>query len=258
MSSKVSITAKNSTLLKKRPVQGSDLTENEISAIDKGDVQRIVWSGDSVDGHTKISLADDAGNWYIYDAHWDGLPVVEEEMNGITPKKLDTPYFSQRDNFRDSNRTCFSSSCAMMLETLVPGTLPGARGDDEYIKTVFSIGDTTEAWVQEEALSRYGVEVRYIQNGSLDTLKEQIDKGKPIPIGILHHGPGYAPAGGGHWICVYGYFCDGFWVMDPWGELDHKTGQYISTDGEALRYSNELIKARWTVASPTDGWAMLA
>ena len=102
MSSKVEITAIHSTLLKKKPIPGSELNEDEISSINKGDIQRIVWSGDSIDGHTKISLADEAGNWYVYNAHWDGLPVIEEEMNGITPKKLDTPYFSQRDNFRIS------------------------------------------------------------------------------------------------------------------------------------------------------------
>ena len=171
---------------------------------------------------------------------------------------LDVKYFSQRDNYRDANRTCFSSSCAMMLEYLKPGTCPGDRGDDEYIKTVFNIGDTTEAWVQMNALESYGLDVKYIQNGSLDTLRSQIDKGKPVPIGILHHGPSNAPSGGGHWICVIGYDDTGFIVHDPWGEIDHASGTYISTNGERLHYSNELIGSRWTVDSTSDGWAILA
>ncbi len=257
MSSKVTITANQDTLLKKKPVQSSELADDEVVVVDEGKEYVLVWRDVSSDGHTKVSLDYDGGNWYIFDAHWDGLTPVEPEKNGITPKKLDTPYFSQRDNYRDASRTCFSSSCAMLLETMKPGTLPGTRGDDKYIQTVFSIGDTTEAWVQQKALKEYDLNATYVQNGTLATLRSQIDKGIPVPIGILHHGPGYAPSGGGHWICVYGYFCDGFWVHDPWGELNHKTGQYISTDGEALRYSNELIKARWTVSSPNDGWAML-
>jgi len=178
------------------------------------------------------------------------------------PERSDTilgvRYFSQRDNYRDSNRTCFSSSCAMMLEYLKPGTCPGDRGDDVYIKTVFGIGDTTEAWVQMNALESYGLDVKYVQNASLDTLRSQIDKGKPVPIGILHHGPSNAPSGGGHWICVIGYDDTGFIVHDPWGEIDHASGTYISTNGESLHYSNDLIGSRWTVDSTSDGWAILA
>jgi hypothetical protein len=42
------------------------------------------------------------------------------------------PYFQQRDSAQLSQRgrTCLSSSCAMLLEALKPGTLPGINGDD--------------------------------------------------------------------------------------------------------------------------------
>ena len=45
------------------------------------------------------------------------------------------PYFQQRDSAQLSqrDRTCFSSSCAMLLEALKPGTLQGANGDDQYL-----------------------------------------------------------------------------------------------------------------------------
>ena len=46
--------------------------------------------------------------------------------------------------------------------------------------------------------------------------------------------------------------------MDPWGELDHASGYYSSTDGENLRYSNNLLNTRWTVSSDNDGWAIIA
>lgn len=175
-----------------------------------------------------------------------------------TGKVLDVRYFSQRDNYRDANRTCFSSSCAMLLEHLKPGSCPGDKGDDKYIETVFGIGDTTEAWVHINALKTYGVDAKYIQNGSLDTLRSQIDKGIPVPIGILHHGPSNSPSGGGHWICVIGYDDTGFIVNDPWGEIDHASGTYISTNGERLHYSNDLLASRWTVDTTSDGWAIIA
>ena len=46
------------------------------------------------------------------------------------------PYFQQRDSAQLSqrDRTCFSSSCTMLLEALKPGTLhQGANGDDQHL-----------------------------------------------------------------------------------------------------------------------------
>ena len=93
----------------------------------------------------------------------------------------------------------------MLLETLKPGTLPGDKGDDLYVRRVFEYGDTTDAYTQLKALLSYEVSAKFKQDCSVETVKEQIDAGKPVPIGILHHGPASAPAGGGHWICVVGY-----------------------------------------------------
>lgn len=252
------IRAKRDTLLKKEPTQGSDLADNQKVQVKEGKTYQLVWVGNTGDGHTKVSLAYNGGNWFIFDDHWEGLAQEPEAPKLTGYKVLGTMYFSQRDNYRDANRTCFSSSCAMLLETLKPGTLPGPKGDDKYIQTVFSIGDTTEAWVQTQALGRYGVSATFKQNANVENVKKQIDNGIPCPIGILHKGPASAPSGGGHWICVIGYDDKGFVVHDPWGEIDHASGTYISTDGEGLHYSYNLIKSRWTVAHPNDGWCIMA
>ena len=95
-------------------------------------------------------------------------------------------------------------------------------------------GDTTDNYVQVKALQSFGVSSKFVQNANLDTIRSQIDAGIPVPIGILHHGPASAPSGGGHWICVIGYDSTGFIVHDPWGEIDHATGTYISEDGKAI------------------------
>jgi hypothetical protein len=65
---------------------------------------------------------------------------------------LDVPFFPQTDNYRDANRTCNSSACAMVLEYFKPGTLKGTKGDDAYVQKVFSIGDTTDHVVQTRAV----------------------------------------------------------------------------------------------------------
>lgn len=168
--------------------------------------------------------------------------------------KLNVPYFSQRDNYRDSWRTCFSSSCAMLLKHVKPDAI---RGDDDYIRRVFRNGDTTNSWVQTTTLKQYGLKARFVQNLNNEVLKAQIDRGFPVPVGILHKGTSWNPAGGGHWITVIGYDETGWIVHDPWGEIDHRSGTYISTNGEALHYSYNLLDSRWTVAGTSDGWAIL-
>ncbi len=72
---------------------------------------------------------------------------------------------------------------------LLSGLKPDVIGnDDEYIQTVFEIGDTTEAWVQVRALEQYGVETEFRQDGSWSEVEELLEKGIPVPLGILHHG----------------------------------------------------------------------
>jgi len=168
---------------------------------------------------------------------------------------LATPYQSQRDNYRDANRTCFSSSCAMLLMTLKPGAI---HSDDDYIKTVFSIGDTTDASVQLKALAKYGIKARFETGGNRDLIKRQIDAGKPVPAGFLHHGPVTAPSGGGHWLCIIGYDAKGYWVNDPWGEMNLTAGTYGSTVGSKLHYSYANWEPRWMVDGSSTGWCIIA
>ena len=168
--------------------------------------------------------------------------------------KLEVPYFSQRDNYRDSWRTCFSSSCAMLLKFLKPEAI---TGDDDYIRSVFRIGDTTNSAVQVRTLNQYGLKARFVTNISNDILKQQIDRGFPVPVGILHKGTSWNPTGGGHWLIVIGYDDEGFIVNDPWGQINHSTGEYLSTNGESVKYSYDLMDSRWTVYGSSDGWAIL-
>jgi hypothetical protein len=94
-------------------------------------------------------------------------PLMEDEANWVKiyrsqPEKprtnvLDVPWFPQTDNYRDANRTCNSSACAMCLEYFKPGTLQGTKGDDAYVRKVFAIGDTTDHMVQTRVLASYGI-----------------------------------------------------------------------------------------------------
>jgi hypothetical protein len=170
---------------------------------------------------------------------------------------LPTPYQSQRDNYRDAWRTCFSSSCAMLLMTLRPGVI---HSDDEYIKTVFTIGDTTNSTVQIKALHQYGLDARFKTNGNRALVQQQIDAGKPVPAGFLHHGTANAPSGGGHWLCIIGYDNErgSYIVHDPWGAMNVATGEYGSTFGAKQHYSYKTFEPRWMVDGPSSGWCIIA
>ena len=168
-------------------------------------------------------------------------------------KKIKVDYYSQRDNYRDADRTCFSSTCAMLLNYLIPGKI---SGDDEYVKEVFARGDSTESWTQVATLKHFGVKARFVQNMTTSKMKRELDRGMPVPCGILHRGTPGRPTGG-HWILVVGYDSKGWIVHDPFGQLDHIRGNYYVKNGEYLHYSYNLMDSRWTVDSSSDGWCIL-
>jgi len=192
------------------------------------------------------------------EANWVRIYRTDPKPSGI----LNVPYYSQRDNYRDASRTCFSSSCAMLCKFLKPNSI---KDDGDYIKEVFKRGDTTDASVQVQTLKHFGVNARFATNLTFSTLDSQLAQGIPVPAGILHKGPSTAPSGGGHWIIVIGKEMDarapgGCWytVNDPWGEIDNSTGTYLSTNGNRVKYSRNLLKARWTVEGDGSGWGILA
>ena len=199
---------------------------------------------------TKVdsSLLSDDANWVkIY-------RTAPPAPKGVLPVR----YFSQRDNYRDASRTCFSSSCAMLTEYLKPGTLPGETGDDKYVEQVFNRGDSTDSSVQIATLAHFGIKAEFVTTGSFKLLDSQLEKGIPVPIGILHHGPADAPSGGGHWILVIGKEGSNYIVNDPWGEINNATGTYDSDDGNHKKYSKALLSARWTVEGDGSGWCVIA
>lgn len=198
-------------------------------------------------------LLSDEANW---------VRTYRQKMDNSIVMKV--PYFSQRDNYTNPDGTCFSSSCAMLLEYMKPGTLPGSRGDDKYLKRVLSYGQSIYPAVQVQALSSFGLKTKFVSEGTFDQLNSQLDRSIPVPAGILHKGPASAPSGFGHWIIVIGREKDpkapgGEWyiVHDPWGELNHSNGTYISQDGKSLKYSKNLMKSRWTIYGDGSGYAII-
>ena len=168
----------------------------------------------------------------------------------ITSVLRAVPWYPQRDSATGQGlRMCFSSSCAMLLEAIKPGTLKGANGDDEYLAVVQRFGDTTDASAQIKALAHFGVTARMVQNADFQLLEQQIARGIPVPCGYIHRGPVNRPTGSGHWLIVIGHTPTQVVVNDPWGEPDLITGDTLNANGKELRFSRQNFGKRWMVES---------
>lgn len=175
------------------------------------------------------------------DANW--VRIFRTKLEPVIPGILNVPYFPQTDNYRDANRTCNSSSCAMCLEFLKPGTLKGVKGDDAYIQKVFAIGDTTDHAVQTRVLKDYGVNSEFRYNLGFADLDRELAAGRPVAIGILHRGSLSAPTGG-HICVVIGKKGEDYVVNDPYGSLnDGYTGPV--TNGKGAVYKKSDLQYRW-------------
>lgn len=168
---------------------------------------------------------------------------------------LEVPFFPQTDNYRDANRTCNSSACAMCLEYFKPGTLKGAKGDDAYVQKVFAVGDTTDHIVQTRVLESYGIRSKFSYNLKFSDLDKEISEGRPVVIGILHRGPLSNPTGG-HMVVVIGKTPSGDYVVnDPYGSLnDGYTGPV--SNGKGVVYRRSDLARRWCPAG-NDGWGRI-
>lgn len=188
------------------------------------------------------------------DANWVRIFRTKQEPPA-TPGTLKVPYFPQTDNYRDADRTCNSSACAMCLEFFKPGTLIGPKGDDAYVRKVFAIGDTTNHDVQTKVLDSYGVKSAFVKNLTFDYLDRELLSGRPVVLGILHRGPESAPRGG-HMIVAIGKTPAGDYIVnDPYGSLnDGYTGAV--TNGKGAVYKRSTLAKRW-VPNGNDGWGRI-
>lgn len=225
----------------------------------------------TLDLHNFFKFYDDKNANHVAAVQWleDNLPAnymddSETEWVKIfrtkppTPSVLAVPYFNQVDNYRDAHRTCNSSSCAMCLEFLKPGTLKGAKGDDAYVQKVFAIGDSTDHEVQTRVLASYGVKSHFSYNLSFADIDRELDAGRPLVIGILHRGSLSAPTGG-HMVVVRGKTPDqkGYFINDPYGSLnDSYTGPV--EHGNKTIYTKDVLKYRWLEqGKPGTGWGRI-
>ena len=181
----------------------------------------------------------------------------EQPPKPETSNPLPVQYDCQLDHGSEGWRLCFTASCAMTAKYW----LPDLNINDYYARRP-KYGDSTDASAQIRCLESFGLKARFVQVGSVEKLKAQIDRGRPAPVGFLHHGTGHG-TGGGHYLCAIGHYEDanggGLIANDPYGELDVVNGGYPKTGGthgKGIKYSWKNWAPRWSVANDHDGWGL--
>lgn len=175
-------------------------------------------------------------------------------------KKLSVRYFTQRDNASQAHRTCNTASCWMGGVYMSPELWEKCSKDENgdlnyYLPVVEQYGDTTDHGAQTKALSALGVKSEWRTTLSIEDVKEEIDQGRPVVLGVLHHSHSSSPSGGGHMILAVGYNDSGLIIHDPYGEMDLVNGGYPgSINGAYVSYSYKNLRPRFEVDGPGTGW----
>ena len=170
--------------------------------------------------------------------------------SGAHPNPLNVRWYDQLAmNDGQGWRDCFSASSAMLATYW--GKEPN---EDDYNSLRQSYGDTTSAEAQLAALRHLGLQAEFRTDGALQTLRDEIDAGRPVAVGWLHHGPSSDPGGGGHWTVVIGYDDSGVIMNDPYGSCDLVNGGYPQNhNGARQHYSYNNWEPRWRPQG-SGGW----
>lgn len=234
-SSSLTVTALRDTMIKKRPVDSSQLQSDERSTFN----QTMFYGVSSYQiqgGHIKVSLSEELpgfGNTGYVFPDFVQMKRGNQAFNPIpTTVELNVPYFSQRDNPRFYWSTCNVTSIAMILYYYGVRSQGGGQLEDELLQWCFNKdgqGSQTNHNTLTELIQAYGFDSRFDTKCTWQDVKEELMNGRPVVL------CGYFTRGG-HIVTVIGFTPDGLIVNDPWG--DALTG-YSYTEGRKVLYPYE-------------------
>ncbi|MFM7602172.1 MAG: C39 family peptidase [Pseudanabaena sp.] len=227
------LTVRQNTVFKKRPIDSRQLAANELAPLAAGDVFGVE-SYSLSDIHFQVTLNEDVPplgkSGFVFAGHVNlrqGNRAIE-----FTPKRkvLGVPYFSQLDNPRDPFVTCNVTSIAMVLAFHGRRSRnPRQQLEDELYQWVidrYGRQARTDNAVLQKLYQAYGFGGGFSTSRTWAQIKQELIENRPVVIG------GYFTHGG-HIICIIGFDEQGYIVHDPYGNA--LTG-YRQTEGKSLRY----------------------
>ncbi|NJP09591.1 MAG: C39 family peptidase [Leptolyngbyaceae cyanobacterium RU_5_1] len=209
----------NPTILKRRPIQATELPETEKQMLEVGKVLEITSYSSPERNHIRVAFAKESfkgfNTWYAFGEHVQILRDGKVVYPKLSPKtlKLNVPYKSQRDNMENPSGSCNVTSLAMCLEFL------GAKRRE----TSGQFEDELYRYAESRRLSRhnphdlativeaYGCRDEFRSDAKIEQVKDWLADGKP---NVIH---GYFTSFG-HIVVAVGFDETGFLVHDPWGE----------------------------------------
>jgi uncharacterized protein YvpB len=245
----LTVTALTSTILKKRPVDSSQLQASERANLNTGNLYGV--SSYAIQGgHIKVALTEELpgfGNTGFVFPSFVQMKRGGRPFNPIPPTvEINVPYFSQRDNPRYYWATCNVTSIAMVFYYYGIRPKNGGQLEDELLQWCLNKGGEgaqTNHNVLSQLIQAYGFKPSFNTNRTWQEVKEELINGRPVVLcGLFTHG--------GHIITAIGFTSQGYIVNDPWG--DAMSG-YSNTEGRKRLYPYSYVDE---VAGP-DGkvWA---
>lgn len=190
-------------------------------------------------------------NWFQIYEETSSQPInenFENNSNSMIGQALDIPYFYQYNNLYYPSATCQNTSIAMVLKNYgwlgIPDNITSVYGKN-YTQSPAGLADVFNTISNQKGLSK---KILPITNGTIQGLKQELDKGQPV---IIH---GYFTRAG-HVVVVVGYDQNGYWVNDPAGVwVQTFMGGYgYNSAGKATYYK----KQPFETAVATDGSSFL-
>lgn len=185
-----------------------------------------------------------------------------ERLAGIFMKRLTVPFYAQNDNDAwidgaSGYVQCNITSHAMLLSYLKPEVVDwskknGYRELESYMANKFYKYSTNRGdhGAMTSMLSQdFKVKSEWRYDGKFSDIRAQIDRNKPVVIGVDYKVSG-------HILIVTGYDKDGFYTNDPFGSRNGTSNNYHvnpgnSNLGKDEYYSTGTLDAIWHSG---EGW----
>jgi len=233
------------TVFKQRPLQSSDLPDQEKYAIAIGQ-ELAIDTFTKERNHIRFTLSNDPlsgfDTWYAFAEHVEVLSNGGSLNNQLYPKlkprsiQLDIPYLSQLDNYENPTGSCNVTSVAMCLKYFrVPKRTNAAQLEDELYR--YALNNNLSRHDPRDlvkVVEAYGCKDLFRTNATIEDVKDWLADLNPV---ITH---GFFTTFG-HIVVLVGYDDKGFYVHDPYGEW-FPTGYRTDLPGAYLHYSYDLIK----------------
>ncbi len=236
----------SNTVLKRKPIQSSELPEDQKHAIESGKQFQI--DSYTIDrGHVRCFFSNDTFKdtnvWYAFGKH---VKIFRDTQ--VYPRtlpaalKLSIPYKSQRDNVLNPDGACNVTSIAMCLRYLNAARKESAgQFEDELYNYASRKGYSRHnPFDLAKIVQDYGMRDEFRTDATIEQLRSWLADGNPA---VIH---GYF-TDFGHIVAVTGYNELGFFVHDPYGEwfwwgYDLNDPDGNDSKGESLHYSYTMIE----------------